>query len=147
MTVLSKLLTPERITWLVAAEKKAALRELVHVIATAETVGNEEGLYAAILEREDLLSTGIGFGLAIPHAKVAHVRSYTLALGISKPGIDYGSMDDERVQILLMVAGPEGRQEDYLRILARISRFLKGERERILSLEDATAIHELTRQY
>ena len=101
-----------------------------------------------LFDNPSLLPTGIGYGLAIPHAKVGYVREFGLALGISREGIAYGSpVDDIPAQILFLIVGPEGRQTDYLRLLARVNQFLKRERDKILAAKSIEEIYQLTLEY
>ena len=115
-----------------ATERMEALRELVDVLSRNPAVPDARALYRAILEREKLVSTGIGFGIAIPHAKIPGIRRFVLGVGRSALGIDYPSLDDRPVHIIVMIAGPDGQQGTYLKLLARVQRFLKDEREGIL---------------
>jgi PTS system nitrogen regulatory IIA component len=148
MVSLSKLLAEDRIIYLTHTEKTEAIRELVNTFCNSSGLEDYESLYTAIMEREALLPTGIGYGLAIPHAKVPYVKEFGLALGISGEGIKYGSPVDEiPAQILFLIVGPEGRQTDYLRLLARVNQFLKREREKILAAKGINEIYSLTLEY
>lgn len=148
MTLFKDLLPQERIVKIESRNKNEALRELVHLLSNeTEEVLDEEGLFDAILDREEILSTGIGFGLAIPHAKISSVKNFALALGFSESGIDFGSLDDKPVHIMVMIIGPDHQQQDYLKLLARITKFLKAEKRNILSAESISQIHKLTEIY
>jgi len=138
---LSCLLSKERIVRLTCTDKQTALEELINVISRSEAVTNPDELKRAIFEREKIMSTGIGLGIAVPHAKIKSVRDFVLALGYSKEGIDYDSLDDKPVHIILMIAGPDD-QERYLRILAAATLCLKNSetREAILNAEDAEEV-------
>lgn len=127
------LISPERVIWLRSEGKEEALKELVEVLARAKQVGDKDELMKAIMERESIMSTGIGLGIAVPHAKISSVTDFVIAIGISKKGIDFNSLDDKPVHIIVMIAGPN-KQEVYLRILAKVVLMLKSEevRRRIL---------------
>lgn len=147
MKSLSRLLSRERIAWLGSQTKEDALRELAEVVAGQDESPTPREIYDAIIERERLLSTGFGLGLAIPHAKISGMRDFVVALGIHREGIDYESLDDKPVHILIMIVGPTSRQEEYLRVLSRVTSFLKDNRDRLLEKEDAEEVYELTLEY
>jgi mannitol/fructose-specific phosphotransferase system IIA component (Ntr-type) len=90
---ISSLLSAERIVDLKSTDRHGALRELCSAIATSKNIGDAKAFQKAILDREAILSTGIGLGLAMPHAKVASVKDFTLAIGRSKAGIEWESLD------------------------------------------------------
>ena len=126
MTIsLESILPPERVLLLESTNKEAALRELAKSVSDAPEVGDEERLIEAILEREAIMSTGIGLGIAIPHAKIESVTDFVVALGKSNAGIEFESLDEKPVHILVMIAGPKNHQERYLQLLAKITLKLK----------------------
>lgn len=150
MKSLSRLLTKDRILWLESDTKEGSLRELVEKLAATADRDDYPGtgeLYEAILERERLLSTGFGLGLAIPHAKLAGVKEFAIALGIHRQGLPYESIDDTPVHILVMIICPNARQEEYLRVLSRVTSFLKDNREALLTLDEAEEVYRLTLDY
>ena len=85
---------------------------------------------------------GIGFGIAAPHAKIPSVTQFVMALGICPEGIAYDSMDGKPVHIVVMIAGPDGQQDQYLRILAKVTLLLRNEemRGRLLESEPEAAL-------
>jgi len=123
------------------------LREMADILGRSPAVEDADALYNAVLEREKIVSTGIGFGIAIPHAKIAQVRDFCIAIGISRTGVLYPSIDDSLVRILVMIGGPEADQGRYLKLLAKVQRFLKEERDRILRAPDADHVRELLDKY
>jgi mannitol/fructose-specific phosphotransferase system IIA component (Ntr-type) len=151
MKSLSRLLSKDRIIWLDAPTKEESLKELVFCLA--RTAGPDAGLppaddvFQAILEREKLLSTGFGLGLAIPHAKLAGVKDFAVGLGIHRRGLSYESIDDKPVHILVMILCPSSQQEEYLRVLSRVTSFLKDNREGLLKLQDSDEVYRLTVDY
>ncbi len=82
-------------------------------------------IFDALLEREKLGSTGFGAGLAIPHTKFPGLDSFALCILTLKKGVDYGSLDKKKVRVLIGILGPEEKQEEYLRLLAKISKILR----------------------
>jgi len=143
MTIsLESIIPPERVVLLEARSKDDVLRELAAVIAKSEEVGDQERLLDAIYERERIMSTGIGLGIAIPHAKIPSVRDFVVALGRSEKGIEFNSLDGKPVHFVVMIAGPDNQQERYLQLLARITLKLKDAavRRRLTEAADVDAI-------
>ncbi|MFM8477677.1 MAG: PTS sugar transporter subunit IIA [Planctomycetaceae bacterium] len=105
----------------VIREMAASLRE-----AGAFSAANEESVVAAILKREELGSTGIGNGVAVPHTKHPSVEKLSATVGISRSGVDFASLDGEDVFILFLVVSPPDRPGDHLRGLQNISQHLRS---------------------
>jgi nitrogen PTS system EIIA component len=147
MKALSRLLTQDRIVWLDAGTKEDALHAMVDVISRSAELPQSEAILAAVLERERLLSTGIGFQLAIPHAKIAGVKDFVVALGVHKAGLPFESLDNKPVHILVMIVGPNSHQEEYLKVLSRVTAFLKENRERIMAMASPEDVYRLTMEY
>ncbi len=147
MKSLSRLLAAERILWLDTSNKNDCLRSMVDCLASTSDIENSDDVYVAILEREKLLSTGFGLGLAIPHAKLPAIREFVVGLGIHKDGVNFDSLDEKPVHVLVMILGPDSRQEEYLKVLSRVTAFLKDNRERLLSLGTPQEVYELTYDY
>ena len=101
---------------------------------------------AAIFRREELMSTGIGFGVGVPHVRLDGVKDMVMALGIArKPLTDYASLDDVPVQIVCMVAAGSSQHPQYIRALSAISSRLKDEsvRKALISSTDAQTAFKL----
>lgn len=147
MKSLSRLISPDRITWLDQDTKIDCLRGLVQCLSESEELGNEDSIFDAIMEREQLLSTGFGLGLAIPHAKLNIIDDFIVGLAIHRDGVPFDSLDDQPVHILVMILGPDQKQDEYLKVLSRVTAFLKDKREDILSLEDNEELYKLTFDY
>lgn len=135
--LLTELLTPDRIRVpLAAADKAGVLRELTQLLA--ERAGTEAGpILAAVLEREQVLSTGIGHGIAIPHAKSSLVRDLTLVSGSSPSGIPFDALDGDPVRLFFLLVGPESAAGLHVKALSRVARLIRREavREALLSAE------------
>jgi mannitol/fructose-specific phosphotransferase system IIA component (Ntr-type) len=147
MKSLSRLLSPERILWLEQPSKEACLKAMVECLARTAKLENDGEILQAILERERLLSTGFGLGLAIPHAKLKPIRDFIVGLGIHKRGVPFDSLDEKPVHVLVMILGPDSQQEDYLKVLSRVTAFLKDNRERLLTLNTPQQVFELAYDY
>lgn len=105
--------------------KREVLKELVGTLSAAHGLGDPDKVLQSLFEREELGSTGIGQGIAIPHGKCDYVNKVVAALGISKKGIDFDSLDGEPVYLFFMLVAPANSAGIHLKILAKISRLLK----------------------
>jgi len=110
-----------------ADNKFKAIEELAMVFDKSNICTNINDLTSALKEREEIMSTGIGFGIAIPHAKINSVSKMAFAIGISKKGIDFDSIDMEPVHLIILVAAGEQQHKEYLRLLSNIMSVLKKE--------------------
>lgn len=142
---LSQYLSRECLLILNGKTKGAVLEELAR--ALADSTGIEfEKLNLAIGKREELMSTGIGHGLGIPHVRMAEVSRPTMAVGVSPRGIgDYKSLDNKPVHIIVLIAVPEGQHEMYIHLLAQATEVLRHEdlRRRILQAKSVEELYEL----
>ncbi|MBC2850561.1 PTS sugar transporter subunit IIA [Cetobacterium sp. 8H] len=125
-----------------AKNKDEALKELSDLIGKSDRIEVKESIYKALLEREVLGSTGIGKGVAIPHAKTDAAQGLTIAFGVSRDGVDFKSLDKEKVKIFFVFASPFKDSQVYLKVLARISRLIRDEkfREKLLSCGNSKEI-------
>ena len=114
---------------LAADDKESVIRELVGALVKAEKIQAEdsEDIVKAILKREELGSTGIGRGVAVPHTKHPSVERLVGTVGISPDGVDFDSLDGEKVQLLFLLVSPPDRPGDHLRALENISRQLRDD--------------------
>lgn len=106
-------------------DKKAILKELFEKLENCKEVTNKEKCYEDLLEREKLGSTGIGEGFAIPHAKSTGVSELIMTVGISKEPIEYEAVDGKPVNIFFMFLSPNELSQEYLILLAKISRYIR----------------------
>ena len=137
--LLTELLTPERIKIpLAARSKEDLLRELVGVIAGSNEDDHEDVL-RAVREREAVLSTGIGHGVAIPHGKSAAVNELRMAAGRMQEPIDFDALDGQPVSLVFLLVGPESAAGPHIKALSRISRMVRREdvRERLIAASNA----------
>jgi nitrogen PTS system EIIA component len=123
-------------------DKNASLLELGRLISPA--IGLDEGAVCRLLlEREKLQSTGIGDGVAIPHASTDDTATQAAALVICPSGIEFQAIDGARVRIVFGVVGPRRATGDHLKTLARISRLLRdtANRNRLIECKDAASAY------
>ena len=112
-----------------ATDKQGVIREMVQSILDAGGVKKEdyEGIVKAILKREELGSTGIGRGIAVPHTKHPSVKRLVGCVAVNADGIDFDSLDCETVQLFFLLISPPDCPGDHLRALEHITRQLKDD--------------------
>jgi PTS system nitrogen regulatory IIA component len=134
-----------------AVDKGGAISEFARLLQSAGKVQDADELVRVLMEREALGSTGIGDGIAIPHAKLPFLREMIVAFGKSDKGVDFQSVDGKPAHLFFLLVTPDDNPGEHLRTLARISRILKnralrdqlmkasrpGEIQRLISEEDS----------
>lgn len=143
---ITELLTKETIIVDLKSNTKAdVIDELTNKLDRAGRLNNKEEFKNAIWKRENEFSTGIGEGIAIPHAKTSAVKTPALAFGRSKSGIDYDSLDGNSSHIFFMIAASEGAHNEHLDTLSRLSSMLMNEsfREKLMSANSENEILSL----
>lgn len=138
--VVRNILSPERIIFIDHTTKRDALVELANNLSTAPQVKYRDELVAEILKREELMSTAIGRGIAIPHVRLSSVTDLVMSVGICKKDIiDYQSIDEIPVRILIMIAAAYNQHTYYLQTLSFFSSKLKEKALRDKLLGSLTA--------
>jgi nitrogen PTS system EIIA component len=138
-------LAPERVKVLDGRSKHDALKELIALLVSAGAISDGTELERLIQEREALMSTGIGLGIAVPHARLPQINSSVIALGTSPGGIpDYESIDGSTVHIVAMIVTGTQRQREYIELLSSLARLFKEEstRDRVLSARNSKELWE-----
>jgi nitrogen PTS system EIIA component len=131
------------------ATKHEALDAMVDAIVETGVVTDREAFQKAVYEREAVMSTGIGQGVAIPHVRLPVIKEPTVGVGVSQEGVDFDTLDNEPVNIIVLFAMPAGSQKEYLGLLAQVMVALKvpGFRERLLACQNCqdvlTTLNEL----
>jgi PTS system nitrogen regulatory IIA component len=138
MPSLSLLLSPDTIVDSGSADREAVLEALAQAGARASAVDATK-LLEAVHEREKLMSTGFGDGMAMPHVRLAGVKRFTTVLGRSRPGVEFGAIDGKPVRLFLLVVGPEADRDGYKKLLARAANFLKAEGQGLMAAPDLSA--------
>ncbi|UPM56241.1 PTS fructose transporter subunit IIABC [Gottfriedia acidiceleris] len=131
-----------------SSSKMSVIDELIQVLDQAGKLNDKQQFKEAILTREGQSTTGIGEGIAIPHAKTAAVKTPAIVFGRSKDGIDYESLDGQPAHLFFMIAASEGANNAHLETLSRLSSLLMDEEFRgsLLSAKDANEIIQLVDQ-
>lgn len=142
---ISTYLWPKGITFNEAATKDEALSHLIQTASHNPMVTNPKALAEGIYSRERIISTGIGLGVAIPHAKIGGIKDFFICVSVLKKGVDWDAIDEEPVRIIFLIAGPESQQNQYLQLLARLSLTIKNQakREALLSAKKPEEIISL----
>lgn len=142
---MTKYMDKNLIVFLQASSRDEALQRIIHHIFLSHKIDDENSFYQAIIAREKVVSTGIGMGVAIPHAKLASLDHFFIAIGILEKPVDWHALDGAPVKIVLMIGGPDDKQTEYLQILSRLTQAIKDEdkRKMLLTLKQPDAMIEL----
>ena len=130
MVYLKDIIKPDYIAFLETMEKTETLDALIHIMDASDNILNKDQFRKAVFEREDIVSTGIGLGMAIPHVKIKEVADITIGIGIVKNGIDWNAIDNKPVHVVFLIAASDAQHEMYLRILAKIVLVMKNPKRR-----------------
>lgn len=149
MIKISKFLDPKHVVFLDVETRDDALQAMTNVLFQSGKLEDPAAFYKAIIDREKIVSTGIGMGVAIPHAKLHGYDEFFVAIGILSKGIDWNALDGAPVRLIFMIGGPDDKQTEYLQILSRLTQAIKNEstRKKMLTLNSASAIIELFRAF
>ncbi|MDB0438491.1 PTS fructose transporter subunit IIC [Clostridioides difficile] len=125
--------------------KSEVIEELVDLVANSGNLNDKENYKKAILAREEMSTTGIGEGVAIPHAKTTSVTKACIAAAVSKEGIDYESFDGSLSNLFFMIAAPDGANNTHLEVLSRLSTILMDEdfRNKLINSTSAREFKEI----
>ena len=140
------ILSPHRILFLNLSSKKEALLALAENLAASPQIKNRQELLTEIFKREDLMSTAIGCGIAIPHVRLSSITDLVVSVGISRTDIvDFHSLDDEPVRLVFMIAAAYSQHAYYLQTLSWFSARLKNKklRDSLLSAETPQQVYDL----
>jgi fructose-specific phosphotransferase system IIA component len=126
---------------LAGIDKESAIAELVDLLDAAGVLQDRDAVLQAVLTREKTRSTGIGSGIAIPHGKCGAVKELVMAIGITKEPIDFQSVDENPVKIILLLVSPADQTGPHIQALARISRVMLDDNFK-MKLENAKSVEE-----
>ncbi len=146
---LTSLTRPELVfPQLPSSDRSSLLRNLAARIAERGLVDDADRLYEKLWEREQLGSTGIGSGVAIPHCKMDGLDRVVLAIGLVPKAIDFGAVDGLPVRLFFLVISPNDSPAAHLQCLAAISKWVKAEQHvrDMLELDDPQAIYQLLQE-
>ena len=146
MTLMEILSGKSLIVGLQGQNKREILEELVDTLEVGDKITDRDKVLEAVLQREEIMSTGIGHGIAIPHGKSEYVTELGGVLGLKREGVDFDALDGQPTYIFFLLVSPMDVSGPHIKALARISRLLKGEdfRQRLIHAADKeTAIQIL----
>ncbi len=118
-----------------ASTKDDVIEELVDLVSNSNMVKDRDQLLTDVRERENLVTTGVGYGVAFPHAKTKSVKGIVIAFGRSEGGIEFDAMDHKPVNLFFLIAAPEDAIGAHLNVMARLSYLMKSEKNRQKLLE------------
>jgi PTS system nitrogen regulatory IIA component len=142
MTNISEYLDEQLICFLDTETRDESIRKMVDILDETGKLSDENAFYEAIVEREKIVSTGIGMGVAIPHAKLPEYSSFFIAIGILSQRVEWHALDEAPVRLIFMIGGPDDKQTEYLQILSSLTLAIRDEekRKKLLQESDAKAI-------
>jgi fructose-specific phosphotransferase system IIA component len=145
MTLLDIISLDSTIVGLKSDNKEDIIGELVGCLQVGTAITDREKVLQAVLEREKIMSTGIGDGIAIPHGKSDAVNGLAAALGIHKRGVDFESLDGEPAYVFFLLVSPADVSGPHIKALARISRLLKNDdfKRKLIDASTAEEILEI----
>ncbi|HJP33176.1 MAG: PTS sugar transporter subunit IIA [Candidatus Latescibacteria bacterium] len=142
MSLLDILSAQSTLVGLKGHSKDEIIEELVGSLEVGAAIADRDKVLQAVLEREKIMSTGIGDGIAIPHGKTDAVSQLSAALGIHKRGVDFEALDGEPAFVFFLLVSPANVSGPHIKALARISRMLKNDtfKKRLIEAESADEI-------
>ena len=128
-----------------STEKEKVIEELVNLFSDEENVKDLDAVKKAVLEREKIMSTGVGKGFAIPHAKTSYVKGIVASFGKTSKAIDFNALDGEPVNLVFVLVGQDNMVGPHIKLLSRISRMMNKDefRESLLRAETAEEIYSI----
>ena len=128
-----------------ALDKKSCLEDMVEFLFENEIIVSVDAFFKLIMERENLMTTGIGKNVAIPHARSDLVKEMKLVVYVLDNELEFNSVDDEAVKVIFMIAIPENKKDEYMKVLGGISNFLRVDenREKIFNAATKDEIFEI----
>jgi PTS system nitrogen regulatory IIA component len=142
---ISNYIDPGLVCFLKTKTQLETLQALVDRLLESGRVSDRELFFKLILEREKLVTTGIGMGVAIPHAKLSSCEDFSITIGILEKGVEWGALDRAPVRLVFMISGPDDRQTEYLQLLSALTSHLKSVdvRKGLLACTNPDAVVEL----
>jgi fructose-specific phosphotransferase system IIA component len=122
--------------------KKELLNQLIDLIKPEVNGEQLKEIRKAVFEREDIMSTGVGKGLAIPHGKAKNIEKTYASFALLKETVAYESVDEEPVQIVFLLVGPDSKNNIHIKLLSRISRLMNSKefRNKLMKCESSAEI-------
>jgi PTS system nitrogen regulatory IIA component len=136
---LKTVLTKDTISLHLAGKtKEEIIRELLDILVKAGKIQDKDAAYAAVMDREQKMSTGMKHGIAIPHGKSAAIKDLVACIGVSDAAVDFDSLDKEPCRIFIMTLSPLEKTGPHLQFLAEVSLLFKSSEKRAEILKAQT---------
>ncbi len=148
--LLTDLITPRRIKIpLEGRTKDELLAELVELTASDGGIDDTQAVLRAVRDREAVLSTGIGHGVAIPHGRSAAVKELRLAAGVTDTPVDFDALDGQPVRLFFVLIGPELAAAAHIKALSRLSRLVRRDdmRERLINVDSPEEFYQVLHDF
>lgn len=147
MIKIAKYLNVQLVQFLDLSTRDEVLLATVNRLDKEGKLRNKQEFYKAILEREKIVSTAIGMGVAIPHAKLSDYNDFFIAIAVLQHGVEWHALDGSPVRLVFLIGGPDDKQTEYLQILSGLTAAIKDEdrRKKMLTIHSPEAIIELFR--
>jgi PTS system fructose-specific IIC component len=144
MVNLKDYIARDRIAFVEARDKQDALAKLISLSDDPRHVADFDQFQNAVLDREYIVTTGIGQNVAIPHIKSRWVKDFFITVGVFRDGVEWQSLDEKPVHLAFLIAGPE-EHENYLRILAKLTLIIRNKEKRkaIINAETTDSVFKL----
>ncbi len=128
--------------------KEGVIQELIDVLGTHQVFSTPEAVLKAVLEREKIMTTGVGNGVAIPHCKHTSCPTFAIAMGVHPHGVDFESIDNQPAHLIFLLVGPEDKPGLHIRLLSRISRIIsrKEVRDKLMQQTSPQEIYAILSQ-
>ena len=120
-----------------ARDRDNAIREIIETMN--DDIPDIDTAYSAVLEREKIMTTGVGNEIAIPHCKYPETDHFIIGMGISKDGIDFKAIDNRDVKLIFLLIGPEDDPQGHIKLLSRISRLMNNAEFRSKLIDSSSA--------
>lgn len=145
MIKIERYLDPSLVVFLKSNTRDEAIHDLINHLEQVGRLEDKQAFVNAITEREKIVSTGIGMGVSIPHAKLPGYEDFFIGIGVLSKGVDWNAIDGSQVRLIFMIGGPDDKQTEYLQILSSLTMMIKDEqiRKKLLTQNSPNAIIEL----
>ncbi|MBN2790547.1 MAG: PTS sugar transporter subunit IIA [Candidatus Delongbacteria bacterium] len=147
--ILSELIKPENVIFVDQDKVNSALEDMVNKAFELKLIKDHNKFLKAVLERENIVSTGIGLGIAVPHSKMDNIDEFFIVVGILKNEIEWNSIDSKPVKAVFLIGGPTNAQKKYLGILAKLMLLIRNSaiRNKLFTAKEKTDITEIFKAF
>ncbi len=131
LTKIKDYIRQETIEFVTSETREEVIEQLISLAHREGILSDKEEFYQAIIQREEMVSTGLGMGIAIPHAKMKQLEDFFVIVGIHRgQGIEWNAIDGLKVKLIFLIGGPQSMHKEYLQLLSELTQVLKLEENR-----------------